>query len=261
MTCSLYADVILFRNFTMDLLLLNVLRRVLKLEIRRAGLVSASLFGAVYGLFLMLFPFPALPWLSVCSSPAAAAVTVLLAFPIKRRGEVVRVTAGFYLLSMMTAGAMELLRSELPSIGEGWFVAAAALLSSLTGRLWKSLVEEERLRKQLCRVELYYNGDHGSFTGFLDTGNRLCEPISGKPVSIISAESCGSLFETIHAVSYIPYRTIGREQGVIPAVRAEQMIIWKGERREVIEKPYLALSKQPLSRNNTYQILLNGRFL
>lgn len=63
---------------------------------------------------------------------------------------------------------------------------------------------------------------------FLDTGNRLKEPLSGRPVAIASEDlwekmqSCGALHE--ERFSLVPYETVG-SKGVLEAIRTDYIDI------------------------------------
>ena len=57
-TYNVYADVVLANNFTIDFLLLTVVKKVMKLETRKGGIFLASMAGAFYALAVTIFPFP-----------------------------------------------------------------------------------------------------------------------------------------------------------------------------------------------------------
>ena len=59
MTYTVYADLLLASNFIMDVLLLWLLRRMMRLEARKWGLAPAALLGALYALAAAVFPLPA----------------------------------------------------------------------------------------------------------------------------------------------------------------------------------------------------------
>ena len=260
MTYNLYADVILANNFTMDFLLLSVVRKVMKLEKRKGGIFLASLAGAVYALAVMIVPFPIFFLQFFATYAVMSALMVFIAFRLRRPGEILRAVAGLYLAAVMAAGLLQMFESLGGSRSSLLFYAAAA-----SGSIWMTLVLWRAVSKgasdngHLYRVTVYYRGKSGCFTGFLDTGNRLTEPASGKPVSILSADSGRELFRTVDGVLYIPFRTVGKESGVIPAVRAERMEIREDGRKTVFENPWIALSKEPLSQDGTYQMLLNEK--
>lgn len=260
MTYNLYADVILANNFTMDFLLLSVVRKVMKLEKRKGGIFLASLAGAVYALAVMLVPFPIFFLQFFATYAVMSALMVLIAFRVRKPREILRAVAGLYLAAVMAAGFLQLFEGLGGDRTSLLFYGAAAAGSIwLTMVLWKAAAGGAVQSGHLYQVTLYYRGKSGTFTGFLDTGNRLTEPVSGKPVSILSADSAKELFSRVDGVLYVPFRTVGREGGVIPAVRADRMEIREDGRNTVIENPYIALSKEPLSQAGAYQILLNEK--
>ena len=108
MTYNLYADVILANNFTMDFLLLSVVRKVMKLEKRKGGIFLASLAGAVYALAVMLVPFPIFFLQFFATYAVMSALMVLIAFRVRKPREILRAVAGLYLAAVMAAGFLQL---------------------------------------------------------------------------------------------------------------------------------------------------------
>lgn len=259
MTYSVYADVVLANNFTMDFLLLTVVKRVMKLETRKGGILLASMAGALYALAVTIFPFPVFFLQAIVTYCAASVLMAALAFKIRGLKALLRAVAGLYLAAVMTAGLMELFRSG-GFCDSLWLYAAASGLSLfLTTRLWRMVSEGAADNGHLYSVRIEYQGREGSFMGFLDTGNRLTEPYTGNPVSVISAESCKELFGNVNAILFVPFRSVGKDSGVLPAIRADRMEIEKEGQKKLIEKPYIAISGEKLAQNDSYQILLNEK--
>ena len=121
-----------------------------------------------------------------------------------------------------------------------------------------------------------WNHKDVSVSAFVDTGNFLYEPISHLPVSILEEEAFlryfhHSLEELIKEhqmdkIRLIPYRSIGKEDGVMNGILVTDLKIIKEKQR--IEVPYavIAISKVPLSKWDHYEMLLhpdlikNGRY-
>lgn len=258
-TYNVYADVVLANNFTIDFLLLTVVKKVMKLETRKGGILLASMAGAFYALAVTIFPFPVFFLQSIVTYFAASALMAALAFRIKDLNALIKAVAGLYLAAVMTAGLMELFRAG-GFFGSIYLYAAAAGFSIfLTLSLWRTVSKSAADSGHLYSVLIEYQGRKAGFTGFLDTGNRLTEPYTGSPVSVISAESCGELFGTVNAVLFVPFRSVGKDSGILPAIRADRMEIEKEGQKKVIEKPYIAISEETLSQNGSYQILLNEK--
>ena len=60
-------------------------------------------------------------------------------------------------------------------------------------------------------------------SGFLDTGNRLCDPISKKPVILIKKNEFKKI-EKDQKFIFVPYKTI-TEQGILKCIFIDQMDI------------------------------------
>ena len=56
-----------------------------------------------------------------------------------------------------------------------------------------------------------------------DSGNRLVEPVTGKPVSIIAAADAKEFLGEKAGVLMIPYRAVGTENGMLPGVLFDRM--------------------------------------
>lgn len=86
---------------------------------------------------------------------------------------------------------------------------------------------------------------------FVDTGNFLRDPVSGKPAAVLSA-SCGKkLMEEVAGageeslktrICVIPYSTVG-EKGILQGVRPDRVIV----EGKTIEKSYWQSAKRTLS--------------
>ena len=88
----------------------------------------------------------------------------------------------------------------------------------------KTVKKEKLYTEYSYEVRIVCMGVRITAKAFLDTGNRLKEPLSGRPVAIASEglwekmQSCGALHE--ERFSLVPYETVG-SKGVLEAVRAD----------------------------------------
>lgn len=272
-TVDLYADVVFFNNFTMDFLLLVILRRIMKLEKRRGGILLSSMAGGGYALAVTIYPFPRALLQTVVTYVLVSSIMVWVAFPVKSRRELLKVVLGLYLTTVIMAGIFNLFpvhgiswyaeqlifRSGFKEIPFYVYIPAAAGCFLLTLFLWEAVKTAEHDNGHLFSVVVFYQGRSQSMIAFLDTGNRLTEPYSHNPVSIISADCCTELFHTVTNLLYIPYHSVGKKEGILPAVKADRMEIEKQGRIVIVEQPVIAISKVALSPDNSYQMLLNEK--
>ena len=111
-------------------------------------------------------------------------------------------------------------------------------------------------------IALYLNGRCCHIRGFADTGNQLFDPISKKPVSIVSKDAWNTLLEDSEPPLYyfIPYKTVGNPNGILLAVQIDYMVILEGNNSRIYEKPMIAITEQPFTGIFHYSILLHNDY-
>ena len=83
--------------------------------------------------------------------------------------------------------------------------------------------------KTRYQVRLFLNEKSKEFTAMADSGNRLVEPVTGKPVSIIAAADAKEFLGEKAGVLMIPYRAVGTENGMLPGVLFDRMEVMSEE--------------------------------
>ena len=99
----------------------------------------------------------------------------------------------------------------------------------------------KRQNEYMREVTLCWRGKNCHIKGFADTGNHLMDPISKKPVSIITSEAWHTLLEKDETPLY-------------------RFIPYKGENSQIIEKPMIAITEQPFTVIFHYSILLHSDY-
>ena len=119
----------------------------------------------------------------------------------------------------------------------GFFLLYHGLL--FLKKLWKS-------QDHSFDVILTVNGKDFHLKAFLDSGNHLSDPLTGKPVHIISKDACQKISSQISPgrLRYIPYRTIQKTTSILPVFSVKKMRI-TGETEFLIQSP---LGKSPFFR-------------
>lgn len=111
------------------------------------------------------------------------------------------------------------------------------------------------------QVRLYHHGICKEFAALADSGNRLRVPETGKPVSLIAYSDCIGFCDRVHAGFYIPYRAVGTENGLLFAMMLERMEIIKDGKTIVVENPVVAVSKERLSSDDSFSVLLPEEYI
>lgn len=148
---------------------------------------------------------------------------------------------------------------------------------------------------ELYPADFFYGDKSVRIVGLLDTGNSLYDPIYGKPVliaefsalapllSVRQSNMLQVLLDTVEgnvsatnkneaslesSINYdddedrlnimmIPYHSIGKKNGMLPAIVLNRVVIWDGEEQICNEKVLTAVSGNRLSRQSEYQVILH----
>ena len=131
----------------------------------------------------------------------------------------------------------------------GFFLLYHGLL--FLKKLWKS-------QDHSFDVILTVNGKDFHLKAFLDSGNHLSDPLTGKPVHIISKDACQKISSQISPgrLRYIPYRTIQKTTSILPVFSVKKMRI-TGESEFLIHSPLIGISEQKNFGNGKYEMLLH----
>ena len=148
-----------------------------------------------------------------------------------------------------------------------WIICAVVTFILL--RKAYRLFGRDFLEKQgsFCKVEFLWNHKKVTVCGFVDTGNFLYDPISHLPVSILEEETFKKYFHyslkefikkyETDKIRLIPYRSIGKEQGVMTAIFVSNVKIMREKQRIEVPNAVIAISKVSLSKWGQYEMLLH----
>ena len=203
---TIYADVLFFINFSMDFLALYITSRFLKIRIKNLNTVIAALLGAFYSVFTVVLYFD-----NLLVSLLFGYIMCFIVFgKHKLRGTayifVTYIAVNFLLGGGMTAvftlfnsvvgerliniyGNVTDVPERLPLnvFAVGVFVISAVILT-----FCKVFSRKGTARR--ISVNIKFGSKTENMHLLEDSGNSLCEPISGDPVIFLSEKSMSRLF-------------------------------------------------------------------
>lgn len=254
---TVYADLVMLLNFLVDYLLLVGTNRLCGFP---TGWRSAALAAAIGGVYSGLCLFPGLSFLgNILWRLVCLAAMCIVAFGMTknalRRGTV------FLLLSMALGGVAVLINRE-----GVW----SLLLASLGVCVMCLVGFRDRVGGvSYIPVELHYGGKRVLLTALQDTGNTLVDPVTGRPVLVVDAQTAQQLTglsrqqlrspvdsiasAPLPGLRLIPYHGVGQTGGMLLAVRMQDVRIgkWRGS-------SLVAFAPEGLSREGAYQALTGG---
>ncbi len=245
----MYLDVAILLNFLVDYFLLVGANRLSGFPPGRKRAALAAGFGSVYAVACLRFPFlGSFLWRIV-----SLGVMGMLAYGV----QAFRRSMLFVLLSMALGGIAL-------GLGKGGFfslISAAAGVGALCLLGFRGKVGASRY----VPVELTTDQGKIHVTALLDTGNTLTDPVTGQSVLVLGADAACRLagltrqqladpvktMTQVPGLRLIPYRAVGRPDGMLLAMRVKQAKI--GEK-----KCSALVAFAPESVSGTYQALIGG---
>jgi len=273
----IYADELLALNFLVDYLLLLSAARLRGAPLRRGRFALGAAAGAIYALLAVI---PELVWLNTL--PVKISVSGLMA--LIAYGGSTFLQSWLWLLALSTGfgGAVyaaALLAGQDPSVGLYIPVSARVLLLSLgvcyaAVRLFFGRFLQRRERV-ILPVTMVFQGRDVSFRALRDTGNHLCDPVTGLhvlvadatiaaqllPAEALACLAAGDAAAQLQALSalpgltgrfrLVPYRAVGTRQGLLLCFRPDRLTV-DHHPAEMLA----AISPTPLSDGGEYAAVI-----
>lgn len=244
-----YLDLLLIINFIFDLLLLLTINIALKRYSKIHRLFIAALFGEITLLSLFI-PFTSL-LLTVLKIIMGIAMAII-AFGYKNLKYTFYNVLYLYMLSIILSGFIYYLNIEFNNIN----YLIILLISPIILYIFiKSIKVLKEIKNYYYKVKIIFYDNHElTITGFLDTGNKLVDPITNKPIILINKKKIKSLIN-IRSPMYVPYNSLNHH-GLLECIKPKYIII----NNKKITNYLIGLSEESFKLNGI-ECLLNYKIL
>lgn len=261
----IYGEFLFAENFITTFLILTLTAKLVGHGSMFKRRILASIIGAISSFMIFL---PLTPFSSIALRLASGIICVLVAFG---GTYIVRITAIFFALTFTSGGmvmALMLWIQEsainhqgilyIESITYFKLLSIGVLAFGCTYWFIKLIVGRKIGFNIGGVAKIVIDGNTYCLRAFVDSGNLLKEPISGKPVILVDKKGAKKLaFSPVSLegrFAVIPYNAVGIENGLLEGVRLDKVIY----KSKVIEGAFLAFYQGFF---NEYEVLLNNEFL
>ena len=252
---EVYIDIVFAANLLMDYILLRLTGIVLRRKNSRRRCLVAAAVGALFAC-LNLYVRPGKTGvLTIVLRVVCAVFMIWIAYEIQDVKHMTGAALFFFGMTFLTGGFWMAV-SENRRVTAVFFLSCAAVTYGGLSLMICLMEQIKESREHIYPVALKYHGQLQETYGLYDTGNRLCDTVTGAPVSVADPEILRSLLseeltdrllhlkerpEEIESTEiadlkphYLSFQTVGREVQLILAVTLEDLCIQiPGERIHV----------------------------
>ena len=289
---NVYLDIIFLENIIMNSIILFATSLILKKKANYIRILVSSIIGSIYSIIEYIYQLPI--YSSLISIVILSLVIVYVAFNPHSLNKMLKNLLIFYLVTFVFGGtALALLNvinsdnilSKITIFKENYIVKIAILggfigfiVIIIAFRIVKNKITTKDVLKQI-RVKI--NNVEIETRAMLDTGNLLKEPITNIPVVIIERtllydvipkeilnnleKILGGDFslipeliqnEYISKLKFIPFTSIGKENGMLVGLLAQNLEIIEEDEIRKIDKVIIGIYDKSLTKKGEYRALL-----
>lgn len=277
MTVDIYADEMIFINFIVNILIIEIAKRIVKHNVvLLKEFITSFIFSLLYTIFVIsdLREYINLFTLFIINT-----CELLILFKPDNIIQCIKYSIVFKFVSLCTNGCILLLNSYLKNKFNYIILIFSFALTYL------SYIVLNLLNKEVIyySIDIQCSNKTININALVDTGNSLVEPISNKPVivaeysvlkdvlpcklvEIYENKKESNLMEIISAISedsfrnslrIIPFKSVGKEKGMMIGFVADSVKI----KDNIINKPVIGICRFNLSKNGLYSALISPKHL
>lgn len=257
----IYPDTLFIENLLCNLLFLAFMKSLFFPAATWKRIFFAAMMTAFCNTLASILFFHCIWILQLGVLLPAAGLMVCYCLQLREARRILYLLYQMILWTLVLGGILQALEQWTELQIEVIFVSTV-FLTIVFGILEKILKIYKRQNECMREIVLYWNEKSCHVRGFADTGNQLFDPVSKKPVSIISMEAWKELLgDSSPPMFYaIPYQCVGQTKGILQGMQIDYMAILEGENSRIIEKPMIAITEQPFTGIFHYSILLHNDF-
>ena len=287
---TIYLDVIFLENIVINYIMLYVTGIISKAQIKQKRLFLGALIGAIYSVIYYLFRLKI--YSSFIIKIILSIVIIYVAFNSSNLKELLKKVLLFYLSSFVFGGAaiaiIYMVNSQNITIQNGVLVRSYTLRTILIGIVvaYFTIILAFKIIKiskkdLICEIVVTLNNKEINSKALIDTGNLLKEPITNLPVIVMEhtllydilpkeilnnvEKILGGDFSKIPEnikeeysakLKVIPFSSLGKQNGMLLGIKAENLIINLKEETRKIDKVVIGIYNKSLTKNGEYRSLL-----
>ncbi len=277
MTVDIYADEMVFINFIVNTLVIEITKKIVK---ERVNILKQSIIAFVVSLLYTLFVISGVRgYINIFTMLLLNTFEMVILFKPKSLMECIKYSLAFKVGAMCANGCIFFLRGYLKD-GFNYLVLMLSFVITYLSYIVLNLLNKDT---EYYSIDIMCSDKIININALMDTGNSLVEPISRKPVIVAEYSALkeilpcklveiyenkkeSNLMEIISAISedsfrnslrIIPFKSVGKEKGMMIGFVADSVKI----ENNVINKPVIGICRFNLSKRGLYNALISPEHL
>ena len=253
---ELYIDVLFLVNFMMDYLLLLTTKKILKCSATHLNVCIGALLGSLATCVIICLPVPYAFVKFILFHTLVNTCMIKIGLRVKGTSKFWKAFVMLYVSGILMGGVLSLVQQYV-RVGSLFFAIAVAGYYLVQG-IWNFVLRLQKMNQYKCQVSLYIGQQIHEVTAMIDTGNKLTDPLTHNPVCLAERKAIGITLEEqmAYSVRYIPYKSVGCPQGVVPIIKIEKMCIHREEDCWIAD-PIIGICDDVFSSEGEYAMILN----
>ena len=202
---KIYLEEVFILNFLLDFMILYGTKRILKRNNKIIRIVISSILGS-FTTFLLFINISNL--LLFILKIIISSILIIIAFGFKN---IIKNIMYFYLISTIIGGVCYLFE-----INNKFFIVISCFI--VISILIKEFLSYKEIYSNKYLVKIILNNKEYNLEGFIDTGNRLIDPISSKSIILTNIKYNDS------NIIYVPYKALNTT-GIVKCIKPDKVII------------------------------------
>ncbi|MFW6256798.1 MAG: sigma-E processing peptidase SpoIIGA [Bacillota bacterium] len=295
-----YADVLFINNTLMTLAIVWSVSKILDYQTKWWRLLGAALVGTVYTFIIIIVQkkttFSSINILFyIMANLIAVYLMAKISFGRISYKKIIQVFFWIYFVTFLVIGFLLAVINILgpnSRIFTGKYIyglITGLFLLLMIGKIgWRFFQKKYTGGQLFIPLKIIIKDREIELTGYLDTGNQLRDPLSGKPVIIVNVDSLETLFcksvtkkikqrkiyreveeiidifdnsEYKERIRVLPFSDLGQEHGILPGIIPDKVILHYDGQPLVTSRAVLGLTKKKFSSQKRFQALIPPAFI
>lgn len=280
---ELYVDVLFLINMCMNFFILSIIKKLLRCTATYLRIFLISVISSLLTIIIIVLPLKGIIIKYILIHLGINVVSTKIALKLKGRINILKAVALLYILTFLFGGILNFLTFGRDLNAEQLLLSGLVVFILIRGAIIIYTFYKRSFEK-ICQVTISQNYRQLNIQGLVDTGNSLVEPISKKPVNIVPFDVIKDLltqkqisyiktfleYETfdlnvewdeLNQICYVPYCSVGKKNGLLPAIKVEKINIIHGEKVIEVRGPMIGVCQNEFMSDKRYQIILNPKLV